>query len=169
MDHLQYMCVRSNQDTSAEPVISGHAMMWSGPPFSHVDKHPDVQYPLRMPEMSNKALMKLLTLSQDLPLDGEITPVIALNLIRKHPRFKELTANDFVRIKNDLEKKTRCYGYEDGVSAWSGRDADTTQIWCCARRFRTARCVEPGFCHETRELQHAAMKTTCVSLECMFY
>ena len=102
------MCVRSNQDP--EPTPSGHAMMMSCPTFSHIDNLPDVPYPHKMNDIPNADLMRLLTLSQDLPLDGEITPVMALNMIRNHPRFAELTLADFEAVKEELKTKTRCYG-----------------------------------------------------------
>ena len=116
MDHLQYMCVRSNQDP--EPTPSGHAMMMTCPTFSHIDNLPEVPYPHKMNDLPNTDLMHLLTLSQDLPLDGELTPVMALNMIRNHPRFKELTLEDFEAIKEELKTKTRCYGYVVTSSFW---------------------------------------------------
>ena len=103
------MCVRSNQDPSPTP--NGHAMMMSCPPFSHIDNNPDVPYPHKMPNVPKADLMKLLSLSQDLQLDGEITPIMALNIIRSHPRYYELSGADLESIKEELKAKTRCYGY----------------------------------------------------------
>jgi len=120
-DHLQFMCVRSNQDPEQSP--NGHALMWSCPPYSHIDNLPDVQYPHKMPDVPNTELMRLLTLSQDLPLDGELTPVIALNIIRNHPRFGELTLQDFKTIQEDLSTKTRCYGFGAVLEEFELRDA----------------------------------------------
>lgn len=56
-------------------------------------------------------LMKLLDLSERLPLDGEITPIMALKIIRLHERYLELTLGDFEILKEDLKAKVRCYGY----------------------------------------------------------
>ena len=109
MDHLQYMCVRSNQDPEQPP--SGHALMISCPPYSHIEKHPEVPYPHKTMDIPNSELMKLFQLSQNLPLDAEITPVIALKMIYDHERFNELTLQDFQAIREDLKMKTRCYGY----------------------------------------------------------
>ena len=62
-------------------------------------------------DIPNSELMKLFQLSQNLPLDAEITPVIALKMIYDHERFNELTLQDFQAIREDLKMKTRCYGY----------------------------------------------------------
>ena len=110
MDHLQYMCVRSNQDP--EQPLSGHALMMSCPPYSHIDNHPDVPYPHKTMDLPSNELMRLFQISQTLPLEGEITPVIALNMILTHPRLSELTAQDFAMIRKELKSKTRCYGYD---------------------------------------------------------
>ena len=108
MDHTQLMCVKSSQDP--EPFISGHALMATCPPPSHIANSPDVQYPHKMTDIPNADLMNLLTLSQSLPLDGEFTPVMALNYIRAHDRYNELTVDDFNRLIDDLRDKSRCYG-----------------------------------------------------------
>ena len=63
-------------------------------------------------DIPSSELMKLFQLSQNLPLEGEITPVIALSMIFKHHRFSEFTLEDFQAIREDLKMKTRCYGYE---------------------------------------------------------
>ena len=109
MDHLQYMLVRSNQDNDHPP--SGHALMISCPPHSHIENHPDVPYPHKAMDLPGSELMKLFQLSQTLPLEGEITPIIALNMIWNHPRFNEMTAEDLNNIREELRLKTRCYGY----------------------------------------------------------
>lgn len=109
MDHVQYMCVRSNSDPEEPP--NGHATMLSCPPPSHIAQRPDEPYPHRAPPVPAGDLKRLLDLAQTLNVDhGEITPVIALHLIREHPRFHELTRADFELIKGELTGKTRCYG-----------------------------------------------------------
>lgn len=108
MPHLQYMCVRSNEEV--EPSPNGHALMASCPPFSHIDRHPTEPYPHKVPDLPSADLFKLLNLSASLPLDGELTPVMALNMIRTHERYNELMDADFTALMVDLETKTRCYG-----------------------------------------------------------
>lgn len=109
MDHMQFLMVRSKTAPDAE--ISGHALMATCPPQSHIDEHPDETYPNKMPELGTPDLLKLLDLSQRLPLDGEITPIMAWALIRGSERFGELRKDDFDGLKEDLKGKVRCYGY----------------------------------------------------------
>ena len=106
---MQFLCVRSHQEPQEE--ISGHALMATCPPHEHIVNHPDVPYPHKTWDVPNPDLMKLLELSERLPLDGEITPIMALKIIRMHERFYELTAEDFEVLKDDLKAKVRCYGY----------------------------------------------------------
>lgn len=108
MAHAQFMCVRSIQEP--EPSPSGHALMASCPSWSHITTNPDEPYSQQMMSIPNSDLMRLFTLSQNLPLDGEITPVMALNMIRSHPRYREMTLENFEAVTADLASKSRCYG-----------------------------------------------------------
>lgn len=107
MDHMQMLCVRSN-DSEAE--ISGHALMATCPPEHHLIERPDVQYPHKMPDMQHTDLMKLLDLSNRLPLGEEITPVMAWAVMFRDYRFRYLSGEDFDVIKEVLLPKVRCYG-----------------------------------------------------------
>ena len=102
------MCVRAE---GSETEVSGHAMMMSCPPANHVQSKPDETYPHKPPDLPAADLMQLFSLSQKLPLGGEITPVQALQIIRCHERYGELTTGDFEILKSDLKEKSRCYGY----------------------------------------------------------
>lgn len=126
MEHMQYLLVRShnadnqpfhhpmeNPDDSEHEHMSGHALMATAPPHSHIMGQPEEKYPFQMPaEMNTEGLAKLLDLSNRLPFDhySEITPVMAWTCILRHERVRELTAEDFTSIKNDLSAKVRCYG-----------------------------------------------------------
>ncbi len=109
MDHIQFLCVRSQREPEAE--ITGHALMAICPPESHIINHPDVPYPHKTWDVPQVDLLKLLDLSARLPLDGEITPIMALKIIRNNERYAELTIRDFEILKDDLKAKIRCYGY----------------------------------------------------------
>lgn len=107
MDHMQFLMVRAHD---AEETISGHALMATAPPESHIASNPQENYPHQMPDIAMPDLMKLLDLSNRLPLDGEITPIMAWAMILQDPRFAELTKGDVELIKGDLLAKVRCYG-----------------------------------------------------------
>lgn len=109
------------RSSDSEGEISGHAMMASCPPESHIANRPDEPYPHKMPDMGTNDLLKLLDLSNRLPLDGEITPVMAWAGIYSHPRRDELTAKDFETMKNDLGDKVRCYGCVFTFEIWVPR------------------------------------------------
>jgi hypothetical protein len=104
------MCVRSNQ---SDILPSGHAMMMSCPTPEHIRNKPDVEYPHQAPAgISAAILMKLFSISATLPINGgEITPVQALQLIRIHERYRQVTPADYEFLTNDLKGKSRCYGY----------------------------------------------------------
>lgn len=108
MDHSQYLMVRANAE---EEFICGHALMATAPPQQHVLAKPEEPYPHQMPpELDVPDLMKLLDLSSRLPLDGEITPVMAWAMVRKDERFEELGKEEIEGVKGTLLGKVRCYG-----------------------------------------------------------
>jgi hypothetical protein len=110
MDHMQFLMVRARDAEDAE--VSGHALMATCPPNSHIEQHGmDVIYPQKLPDIGMPDLLKLLDLSKRLPLDGEITPVMAWVIIRGDERFHDLGVADFEVLKEDLKAKVRCYGY----------------------------------------------------------
>ncbi|KAH0538852.1 hypothetical protein FGG08_004569 [Glutinoglossum americanum] len=119
MDHMQMLILRSNEE---ECEISGHALMASCPPESHITNHPQVQWTTE--DASNTpSLASLLDLSKRLHLDGEITPVMAWGLILGHPRFAELNDGDFEALKEELKGKIRCYGFGAVLEEFEVRDA----------------------------------------------
>ncbi|KAF2836539.1 hypothetical protein M501DRAFT_996731 [Patellaria atrata CBS 101060] len=120
LDHAQFLLLRS-QD--AEGSFSGHVLNASCPPESHIHEHPEEKYPHKMPDVSMNDLLKLLDLSNRLPLDGEITPIMAWASILQHPRVNELTKEDFQTIKEDLLAKVRCYGFGAVLEEFEVRDA----------------------------------------------
>jgi hypothetical protein len=107
MDHMQFLMVRAH-DT--EETISGHALMATAPPDSHIATCPDEKYPHQMPDITMPDLMKLLDLSNRLPLDGEITPIMAWAKIIQDENFRDLKKEEIELIKGELLAKVRCYG-----------------------------------------------------------
>lgn len=126
MDHMQYLLVRSHNpdnqpfrhplapaDDAEHEHMSGHALMATAPPHSHIMHKPAEPYAHQMPaDMGTGALANLLHLSNRLPMDrdGEITPVMAWMTVLMDPRLGELRERDFEKLKTGLVDKVRCYG-----------------------------------------------------------
>jgi hypothetical protein len=126
MEHMQYLLVRSHNaenqpfhhplepaDDADHEHMSGHALMATAPPHSHIMHKPAEKYAHQMPEgMGTGALANLLHLSNRLPMDrdGEITPVMAWMAVLTDPRLGELDVKDIEKLKMSLLDKTRCYG-----------------------------------------------------------
>ncbi|KAK5127204.1 hypothetical protein LTR85_008566 [Meristemomyces frigidus] len=139
MDHMQYLIVRShnvegqpmhhpmeNPDDSEHEHMSGHALMSTAPPHSHIMNTPGEKYPFQMPmDLGTADLTKLLDLSNRLPFDHhtEITPVMAWTSILRNERFIELTEDDFKSVKDDLSTKVRCYGFGAVLEEFELHDA----------------------------------------------
>jgi len=86
--------------------------MASAPPTQHVRDHPDVKYPHKIDDdMAPGDILRLLDLSNRLPLDGEITPVMAWAMVINDGQFAAFKHDDFARIQENLMPKVRCYGY----------------------------------------------------------
>ncbi|KAF1949091.1 hypothetical protein CC80DRAFT_429963 [Byssothecium circinans] len=120
MDHMQFLMVRAND---ADELVSGHALMATAPPESHIATCPHEDYPHQMPDIAMPDLMKLLDLSNRLPLDGEITPIMAWAMILRDPRLRELERRDLQVIKEELVAKVRCYGFGAVLEEFEIRDA----------------------------------------------
>ncbi|TIA51942.1 hypothetical protein D6C79_02269 [Aureobasidium pullulans] len=136
MDHMQYLVVRSHNpegqpfhhpmerpDDTEYDHMCGHALMATCPPPSHIMNNPGDPYGHRMPDLKAPDLMKLLDLSAQLPLEGELTPVMAWLLLLQNSRVSEMTAQDFELVKADLAGKVRCYGFGAVLEEFEVRDA----------------------------------------------
>lgn len=105
---MQMLCVKS--ETAEEDISSGHALMATCPPGDHLQNHPDVIYPHQMPEMKADDLVRLLDLSNRLPLGNEITPIMAWATLLRHPSVQELSVGDLESLREELSTKVNCYG-----------------------------------------------------------
>jgi hypothetical protein len=131
MDHMQYLLVRSHNpppsspppdptsssssaDNNTDVFVSGHALMATCPPESHIRSHPEEPYPPQMPaDIGMADLLKLLDLSNRLPLDpqgGEVTPVMAWAMVLRDRRVGVLGEVDVRGLRDELVGKVRCYG-----------------------------------------------------------
>ncbi|KAL8770487.1 MAG: hypothetical protein Q9194_005152, partial [Teloschistes cf. exilis] len=119
-DHKKMMCVRG---TNANPTqLSGHALMHTCPPDQHYRDNPDDDEYHKFPGLPNPELMRLLALSYDLPLSGEMAPVQALQIIRTHERASELTLRDFKALTERLYKYMNCYGFGAVIAEYALRE-----------------------------------------------
>ncbi|KAF2831340.1 hypothetical protein CC86DRAFT_401879 [Ophiobolus disseminans] len=125
MDHMQFLMVRAHD---AEETISGHALMATAPPDSHIANCPQEKYPHQMPDITMPDLMKLLDLSNRLPLDGEITPIMAWAKIIQDESFKELSREEIEVMKAELLAKVRCYGFGAVLEEFEVSDALMTVL-----------------------------------------
>ncbi|KAH7399371.1 hypothetical protein BKA66DRAFT_407147 [Pyrenochaeta sp. MPI-SDFR-AT-0127] len=125
MDHMQFLMVRAHD---ADETISGHALMATAPPDEHIANCPQEKYPHQMPDVKMPDLMKLLDLSNRLPLDGEITPIMAWAKILQDEKFRDLTKEDIELIKGELLAKVRCYGFGAVLEEFEVSDALMTVL-----------------------------------------
>ncbi|KAI9715421.1 MAG: hypothetical protein M1828_000841 [Chrysothrix sp. TS-e1954] len=141
MDHMQMLMVKSASSPSSDPCISGHALMSTAPPSSHIADHPTEPYPHKPPppgmgnSMHNIAaapkrndedaqrLMQLFDFSNRIQLDGEITPVMAWAMIMADEGAWMWGVGDFERVKGELAGKIRCYGFGAVLEEFEVRDA----------------------------------------------
>ncbi|MCJ1463912.1 hypothetical protein MMC07_002521 [Pseudocyphellaria aurata] len=106
--HLTGVCVPGQYNSNAG--VSGHTLMAS---YGDVEDR----------NILRENLKNLLTLSLKLPLEGEITPIMAWVIIATHERFQELTLADFETLGDDLKRVTRCYGFGAALEDFEVRDA----------------------------------------------
>jgi hypothetical protein len=138
-DHNEYL-VRRSMDSPNDPdtaQISGHALMASVPPPSHISSTPAQggglvpTYPHQMPDVPLQSLNNLLNLakaSNQLQADGffeggQVTPVMALQSLRGHPHYNTLTREDIEGMIESVKNKVRCYGFGAVMEDFELRDA----------------------------------------------
>ncbi|KAF2204168.1 hypothetical protein GQ43DRAFT_438161, partial [Delitschia confertaspora ATCC 74209] len=133
MDHMQMLMVRASTTTvpttgllslGGTRCLGGHALMATCPPRSYIESHPDIPYPHDMPpDLTLPDMVKLLDLSHRLPLDGEVTPVMAWAMILQDERVGEMGREDFEAVREELGGKIRCYGFGAVLEEFEVRDA----------------------------------------------
>ncbi|KAI0587124.1 hypothetical protein Alg130_03956 [Pyrenophora tritici-repentis] len=122
---MQFLMVRAHE---ADDNISGHALMATAPPDAHITNCPEEKYPHQMPDVKMPDLMKLLDLSNRLPLDGEITPIMAWAKIIQNENFRTLSKEDIELMKGELLAKVRCYGFGAVLEEFEVSDALMTVL-----------------------------------------
>ncbi|RVD82666.1 uncharacterized protein DFL_007084 [Arthrobotrys flagrans] len=122
MEHIQKLVHDSLEDPNGT-AISGHALMASCPPESHMLDNPDTDWGSRTYDLQPSELNMLLNLSPKLGVSGEVTPINAWAIIQSHPNFLQLTRHDFAAIKNELVPKVKCYGFGAVLEEYMVEDA----------------------------------------------
>ena len=117
--------------------LSGHAMMLSCPPHSYIQDsltNPELEYPLKWTKAPMQDYRVMTSGARAVDMNGEISPVEALLMIRRDSRYTTLTVDELNTIKTTLAEKSRCYGYvvvpalNFGVAPWP---LDTSAVFCC--------------------------------------
>lgn len=122
-------------DDEENALYSGHAMMATCPPPSHIESVPSASggleptYEHKMPDAKTiEALNNLLNLStvirdtHAIP-GGQVTPVMALQCLRGHRNYQTLTREDVLRMIDSIKGNVRCYGFGAVMEDFELRDA----------------------------------------------
>ncbi|KAJ9637601.1 hypothetical protein H2204_004750 [Knufia peltigerae] len=135
-DHGEYLVRRSmdSPNNDEEAVFSGHALMASCPPPSHIQRTPavngglDPTYEHKVPDAESvQILNNLLNLSQSLKgsaiPSGQVTPIMALQSLKGHRNYATLTREDVLGMIDSIRSKVRCYGFGAVMEDFELRDA----------------------------------------------
>lgn len=121
--HTEYLCREAHKDVERDAFFSGHALMASCPPPSHIENVPEGnQYPHQTYELPLPNLEKLLNLSKQLITDGQITPIMILQSLKNHEQYRSLNKEDVKAIVETLTTKVRCYGFGAVIEDFELRD-----------------------------------------------
>jgi hypothetical protein len=135
-DHGEYLVRRSvdSPDNPEEAQFSGHALMACCPPPTHISSVPAQQgglqptYPHQVPDIPAETLNVLLNLSRQIAGEGhieggQVTPIMAIQHLKCHPQYLDLTAEDVRAMTESFKKKVRCYGFGAVMEDFELRDA----------------------------------------------
>ena len=121
-------------NTEEEALFSGHALMASCPPPSHIERVPaqkgglEPTYEHKVPDAESvQILSNLLNLSHSLTgsaiPSGQVTPIMALQSLKGHRNYSTLTREDVVGMIEAIRGKVRCYGFGAVMEDFELRDA----------------------------------------------
>ena len=66
---------------------------------------PEAHFPLKMPDMPASELNRMMMMSANMDLGGEVTPVMALKLIRADERYDLMSLTELNELKDQLKAK----------------------------------------------------------------
>lgn len=115
-------------------MFSGHALMASCPPPTHIERVPAKEggliptYDHKVPDTESvQILNNLLNLSQTLRgsaiPSGQVTPIMALQSLKGHRNYGTLTREDVIGMIESIKSKVRCYGFGAVMEDFELRDA----------------------------------------------
>ncbi|KAK4945249.1 hypothetical protein LTR10_015408 [Elasticomyces elasticus] len=135
-DHGEYLVRRSmdSPNNEEEALFSGHALMASCPPPTHITSVPAQEgglvptYEHKVPDAESvQILSNLLNLSQTLQgstiPSGQVTPIMALQSLKGHRNYGSLTREDVMGMIESIRGKVRCYGFGAVMEDFELRDA----------------------------------------------
>ncbi|KAJ9615347.1 hypothetical protein H2200_001422 [Cladophialophora chaetospira] len=138
-DHGEYLVRRSmdSPNNEEEALFSGHALMATCPPPSHIERVPaqraglDPTYEHKVPDAESvQILNNLLNLSQTLKgsaiPSGQVTPIMALQCLKGHRNYATLNRDDVLGMIDSIRSKVRCYGFGAVMEDFELRDALST-------------------------------------------
>ncbi|KAF1997697.1 hypothetical protein P154DRAFT_524575 [Amniculicola lignicola CBS 123094] len=114
---LEAPCLGHTQGDPSNPSLpTGHALTATAPllfqcPTQPVSISPTAASSNTTWETPNFGLQTLLSLSDNLPLSDELTPVQAWQQIRSHPDFSAVGVPGLRRLTEDMLKNVKCYGF----------------------------------------------------------
>ncbi|KPI41037.1 uncharacterized protein AB675_7962 [Cyphellophora attinorum] len=95
---------------------TGHSLMLSSPIMEHSPSYS--LNPLKMGwprgakwNVPAIELEKLLTFSEEIELEGEVTPVQVWNVVKRHPKFESMTAEKLEAFRDALLPSVKCLGF----------------------------------------------------------
>ncbi|KAG0651241.1 hypothetical protein D0Z07_1502 [Hyphodiscus hymeniophilus] len=127
---LERPCLMKHMRVEPENELYGHALMVSCSPGQYLEPNTATEigqdsagFPSQQTCYLNKRrLANLLERSRSLDLGGEVTPVMAWDMILNHPRHLELHLEDFKEMCRILKGKVKCYGFGAVFEEFEVRD-----------------------------------------------
>lgn len=93
------------------------------PPPSYIANTTHEQpYPHKTYDLPFANLSTLLNLSRQLVTEGQITPIMALQCLKNHELYPNLSRDDIKIIIETLNTKVRCYGFGAVVEDFELKD-----------------------------------------------
>lgn len=105
---LENPCLHHTRSDLESAESYGHILTTQAPLLTHRPRPPQSASSWTIPAAE---IERLLNLSSQLNLAGELTPVQAWSRIRSYPGFEKLNLDQLEFLKKALLKEVQCYGY----------------------------------------------------------